>query len=195
MDPSDSVSSISEDAISPTKLFAEDSPEKTKDLESPTTTSKIKTEGQDESNNTISSLEKKRLELRRQRFSLEQRLYDFNCRHSDTHSKFTKKPTRYVLDSECKKNFFLLNMCPQTSLSLFFFLFFGVLFTVAWLDKSSGIRVVFSGPINEVEEPHGAGAVMKFPDGQIYRGEVYNGTRGGMGSNTWQTDKITMGNG
>ena len=101
MDPSDSVSSISEDAISPTKLFAEDdSPEKAKDLESPTTTSKIKTEDQDESNNTISSLEKKRLELRRQRFSLEQRLYDFKCRHSDTHSKFTKKPTRYVLDSE-----------------------------------------------------------------------------------------------
>jgi hypothetical protein len=54
-----------------------------------------------------------------------------------------------------------------------------------WKDKSSGVRVVYSGPVNDRDEPHGNGGLMKFSDGQVYRGDVRTGYRCGAGINSW----------
>jgi hypothetical protein len=48
----------------------------------------------------LSKLEQKRLALRHQRFSLEQRLYEFGSQYSTNSQAFSKKPTRHVLDSK-----------------------------------------------------------------------------------------------
>eukprot|EP00980_Cylindrotheca_fusiformis_P014453 scaffold3857_cov127-Cylindrotheca_fusiformis.AAC.10 len=54
-----------------------------------------------------------------------------------------------------------------------------------WRDKKTGTRVVYSGPVDEMEVPHGSGAIMKFSDGQVYQGDVYCGARNGQGTNSW----------
>jgi hypothetical protein len=48
----------------------------------------------------LSKLEQKRLALRHQRFSLEQRLYEFGSQYSTNSQAYSKKPTRHVLDSK-----------------------------------------------------------------------------------------------
>ena len=100
----------------------------------------------------IQELEQKRLALRHQRFSLEQKLYEFCGKH--TEGLVPPKPTMHVLD-------------------------------FAWKDKTTGIRVVYSGPLNDQKEPHGNDCIMKFSDGQFYRGDVRNGCRSGAGANSW----------
>lgn len=103
----------------------------------------------------IKELEQKRLVLRHQRFSLEQRLFEFCGKHSEGNPEPpSKKPARRVLD-------------------------------LTWKETVSAIRVVYSGPVNERDEPHGSDGLMNFSDGQVYRGDVRNGIRCGSGSNSW----------
>jgi hypothetical protein len=104
----------------------------------------------------IKELEQKRLALRHQRFSLEQRLYEFcsnNAFSSDPSPP--SKPFRHVLD-----------------------------FT--WKCKTTGIRVIYSGPTNEHNEPNGTDGILKFADGQVYRGDIRSGLREGNGMNSWK---------
>jgi hypothetical protein len=100
----------------------------------------------------IRELEQKRLKLRHQRFSLEQRLYEFCGKHAEGAPPPT--PARHVVD-------------------------------LPWRDSSSGIRVTYSGPVNDRDEPHGTDGILKFSDGQVYRGDVRNGYRCGNGNNSW----------
>ena len=101
----------------------------------------------------IKELEQKRLALRYQRFSLEQRLYEFCGKQAEGPGP-DLKPARHVLDFPYK-------------------------------DKSSGIRMIYSGPVNAQDEPHGSDGILKFHDGQTYRGDVRNGQRWGGGNNSW----------
>mmetsp|Transcript_125882 Transcript_125882/g.187889 ORF Transcript_125882/g.187889 Transcript_125882/m.187889 type:complete len:549 (+) Transcript_125882:152-1798(+) len=100
----------------------------------------------------IHELEQKRLALRHQRFSLEQRLYEFCGKHVD--GTGPPLPCRHVMD-------------------------------MPWKDKASGNRLMYSGPVNDQDEPHGNDGLMKFSDGQVYRGDVRNGLRCGAGVNSW----------
>ena len=106
--------------------------------------------------NRIHELEQKRLALRHQRFTLEQRLYEFCGKHMDhdDSSSVCGSPYKHVMD-------------------------------MPWRERISGIRFVYTGPVNSKEEPHGHAGLMKFTDGQIYRGDVRHGFRFGIGVNNW----------
>lgn len=202
-----SFSSISDAVLSPAKLFESDSDEyvrKSKDSSAQHTTasfsSRIKHTNplkeipseEDSTTGTsitcsstvseLSNLEQKRLSLRHQRFSLERRLYEFGCKHAEGgKASFSTKPTKHVMESKFQtpqSNHMQILLRNRLVLKPF-------RLKVNWKDKHTGIKVLYSGPINEVEEPHGTGGVMKFSDGQVYRGNLYCGSRCGVGSNTW----------
>lgn len=100
----------------------------------------------------IQELETKRLALRHQRFSLEQRLYEFCGKHAEG------SPTGEV--SQRIQN-------------------------LEWKDHKSGLKVVYSGSLNESGQPHGVNGKLEFSDGQVYTGDVRNGVRAGQGRNIW----------
>jgi len=115
----------------------------------------------------IRELEGKRLALRNQRFSLEQRLYEFcgsTTRHDDDEGDdgdhhndpagMDAGTEKYVVDMD-------------------------------WTDSASGISYVYSGPINLLNEPHGRDGIIRFADGQVYAGSVRSGVRHGQGINKW----------
>eukprot|EP00934_Nitzschia_sp_Nitz4_P007364 Nitzschia sp. Nitz4//scaffold1_size375055//178001//179534//NITZ4_000271-RA/size375055-processed-gene-0.359-mRNA-1//1//CDS//3329541030//7354//frame0 len=54
-----------------------------------------------------------------------------------------------------------------------------------WRDETTGLRVIYSGHINEHSQPHGANGELKFADGQLYTGDVRGGLRCGQGQNVW----------
>lgn len=100
----------------------------------------------------IQQLEKKRTALRNQRFSLEQRLYEFCGKHAESGP----------VDDPCQ-------MVTEWH----------------WKDTTTGLRVIYSGPLNELNQPHGSNGELKFSDGQVYVGDVRLGLRAGQGRNTW----------
>lgn len=107
--------------------------------------------------NRLQELEQKRMALRHQRFSLEQRLYEFCGKHTEGMSpiSISDHPCRHVRDW-------------------------------AWRDAQSGLRVIYSGPLNDFDQPHGPQGRLQFADGQVYVGDVQNGVRSGHGRNTWK---------
>lgn len=101
----------------------------------------------------IQELEQKRLALRHQRFSLEQRLSEFCGKHAEGGSPI-ESPCRHVIEWP-------------------------------WSDEQSGLRVIYTGSLNEMDQPHGPQGRLVFADGQVYVGDVRNGLRAGQGRNTW----------
>lgn len=123
----------------------------------------------------IKELEQKRLALRHQRFSLEQKLYEFCGRSRESggngpsilmspetpvmgKGQVTGAPSRTSnnRDTGCKH-----------------------VLDFPWKEESSGVRVIYSGPVNERGQPHGSDGILKFSDGQVYRGDICNGIRYG----------------
>ena len=104
----------------------------------------------------LRELDRKRLILRHQRFCLEQRLSEFCGKHPEGSSPIAS-PGRA----------------------------FRHVVDYAWQDSHSGLRVIYSGPLNEKNQPHGAQGRLQFADGQVYLGDVRNGIRAGHGRNTW----------
>lgn len=104
----------------------------------------------------LQELERKRLALRHQRFSLEQRLSEFCGKHAEGGSPIT--PTGHP--------------CRDVT-------------GYVWKDTHSGLKVIYTGPLNQYDEPHGAQGRLQFADGQIYLGDVRNGLRAGQGRNAW----------
>lgn len=62
-----------------------------------------------------------------------------------------------------------------------------------WKDpRTNEIVYHYSGTLNTMKQPHGWG-MMQFLDGQIYEGQVDNGYRWGMGTNTWPDGQLYCG--
>ena len=112
----------------------------------------------------LQELEQKRLVLRHQRFNLEQRLYEFCGKHAEGGSPITPAG----------------RPCRHVE-------------DWAWEDTHSGLRVVYTGPLNEFDEPHGARGSLEFSDGQTYIGDVRNGLRAGQGHNSWSDGQDYVG--
>ncbi len=104
----------------------------------------------------LQELERKRLALRHQRFNLEQRLSEFCGKHAEGGSPIT--PT----GRPCQN-----------------------VLDFQWKDTSTGLKVVYTGQLNEFGQPHGSQGRLQFADGQVYMGDVRNGYRAGQGRNSW----------
>ena len=106
----------------------------------------------------LQQLEQKRLALRSQRFNLEQRLYEFCGKHAEDGP---------VVESPLNK--------PTR-------------YVLDFEYQQAGVKCRYSGPLNEQDEPHGSNGILRFLDGQVYRGDLKDGQRWGGGSNSW-TDR------
>jgi hypothetical protein len=103
----------------------------------------------------MQQLEQKRLALRSQRFCLEKRLYEFCGKHAED---------GHVVESPLNK--------PTRHV-------------LDYDYQQAGVKCMYSGPLNERDEPHGNNGILRFIDGQVYRGDLKNGQRWGGGSNSW----------
>jgi hypothetical protein len=108
----------------------------------------------------IHQLEQKRMALRSQRFNLEQRLYEFCGKHDAEDGPVVESPLN-------KPTRYVLDFEYQ----------------------QAGVKCTYSGPLNEQDEPHGSNGILRFHDGQIYKGDLKNGQRSGGGTNSWADEQ------
>ncbi|CAJ1970296.1 unnamed protein product [Cylindrotheca closterium] len=125
----------------------------------------------------LSQLEQKRLALRNQRFSLEQRLYEFGTHYSINFESDTRKPNRQVQDMKWQDK--------KTGMSV---LYSGPL-TEEEEPHGSGVLKFLDGQIYEGEIWHGVRCghgTNTWPDGQNYCGEWSENSRNGKGRHSWE---------
>ena len=136
----------------------------------------------------IKELEHKRLALRHQRFSLEQKLYEFCGKHRDGDESSVVEGSNLTTIDSCGGT--AMNTASSTSRKCSSRR--GIrpqpqqkqnkpkhVLDLPWKEEASGVRVIYSGPINDRGEPHGSDGILKFSDGQVYRGDICNGIRSG----------------
>lgn len=112
----------------------------------------------------LRELELRRLQLRQQRFSLEQRLYEF-CGSTGCSSSTTTPRME-------SPNMGGKHVVKDVSFELY----------------------KYTGPLHqELGIPHGSNARIEFVDGQIYEGSVEQGVRSGHGRNLWKDGQSYVG--
>lgn len=130
----------------------------------------------------LQELESKRASLRSQRFSLEQRLYEFCGKQPSPESASTTKDVSSPPEEEgstssaSKQQQQQQSSEPQQNQHVLDF---------GYTCPTTGVRVLYSGPLNGQKQPHGSNCIMKFVDGQVYKGDTVSGKRHGSGTNTW----------
>lgn len=149
----------------------------------------------------LHELELKRNVLRHQRFSLEQRLYNF-CSASPSFVGRSKQPMDAIVSQHSTKQQHQISLpapleegeeeeavsSHQKKVINWSFSTDDYPLAEAMALQSPALppqTVIYTGYLNVTGRPHDDDGVLQFADGQIYKGSVREGERHGWGTNKW----------
>ena len=138
----------------------------------------------------LQELERKKSAVRYKRFSLEQRLHNFQ-RVAILPTGASEQEGRY--DEGHNKHQLVVNWKYATDLNQSDDTKTRVSEGASYRGNSVPQTIIYTGRLNTAGQPHDDNALLRFGDDQVYKGGVRNGERYGLGTNQWPNGQAYSG--